>query len=318
MVCKDLGGIEMKEERFWKSMDQTNRIHVVIWLPEQTCKAVMILSHGMIEYVERYEPLAQYLNERGIAVIGNDHLGHGLSVKSDDDFGYIGRGKSEVLVKDIDKVVRYAKKRFGDGIPYILFGHSMGSFLARRYLMTYGKNVDAAILAGTAYHNPIELAFGLIVAKCAELVKGERYHSDFINGLAFGLYNRRIKNPRSPHDWISRDENVVDAYCSNKYCTFTFTINGYQSLFETLWFIQKKQNMIHLPKDMPILMLAGGQDPVGNYGAAVKKVCRQYKKLGVHNLQMKLYEQDRHELCNEPDKYDVYRDMYRWMKRYVL
>lgn len=308
----------MKEERFWKSMDRSNRIHVVIWTPEQECKGVMILSHGMIEYVERYEALAEYMNQRGIAVIGNDHLGHGLSVKSDDDFGYIGSGKSEVVVEDMDKLVRYAKKRFGDGIPYILFGHSMGSFLARRYIMTYGKNVDASIIVGTGYHNPIELAFGLLVAKCAEIVKGERYRSDLINNLAFGLYNRRIKNPRTEHDWMSRDEKVVDAYCSNKYCTFTFTVNGYETLFETLWYIQKRKNMKCIPTDMPILMMSGAQDPVGSYGVGVKKVYRQYKKLGINNMRLRMYEMDRHEICNEPDKYDVYRDMYRWINRFVL
>ena len=146
------------------SNDGVHKLHVVIWQPEENIRAVMQISHGMIEFIERYDGFARYLNEQGIVVIGNDHLGHGHTAGSDEDLGYFCPDrKSETVVKDLHTVTEYAKKEY-PGIPYFLFGHSMGSFMARRYLMTYGDELTGAILCGTGEQTSATLFAGKTAA----------------------------------------------------------------------------------------------------------------------------------------------------------
>lgn len=308
-----MGKIEFK----LPSRDGIHKLHVVFWKPEQEVRGVVQISHGMIEMIERYDAFAHYLNDNGFAVIGNDHLGHGLTAGRDEDLGYFCRkNMSATVVSDLHRVTRYAKKHYSD-VPYFLLGHSMGSFMARRYIMTYGNELTGAILVGTGKQSTLTLVAGKALSEFIRFTRGDRYHSKLIERLAFHNYLSHIKNPRTESDWITRDEKAVDLYCANKYCNFKFTINGYRTLFEVLTFIQKDYNIENIPCELPLLFLAGGMDPVGNYGKSVNEICCEYKKKGINDVSMKLYPDDRHEILNELDKEQVYSDILRWLENHL-
>ncbi|MGN0484844.1 MAG: alpha/beta fold hydrolase [Lachnospiraceae bacterium] len=306
----------MVKEIYIPSTDQKNRLHVVIWEPEGEIKAIMQISHGMVEYVERFHGFACSLNQHGILVIGNDHLGHGKTASSDDDLGYFGAEKSKTVVDDIHSVTVYAKERYGEK-PYFLFGHSMGSFMARRYLMTYGEELEGAIISGTGFTPSSVLNVAGFVAGWLKLIHGERYRSPFLKKLSFTGYLDRIENPRTENDWLTKDEAIVDKYNADKFCTYTFTVNGYQTLFGVLRYIQKPKNVEKIPKDIPIFMISGAEDPVGAYGEGVKKVYDSYKSAGIKDVSMRLYEGARHELTNEIGKENVYADVKEWIFKHA-
>lgn len=308
-----MGKIEFK----LPSRDGIHKLHVVFWKPEQEVRGVVQISHGMIEMIERYDAFAHYLNHNGFAVIGNDHLGHGLTAGRDEDLGYFCRkNMSATVVADLHRVTRYAKKHYSD-VPYFLLGHSMGSFMARRYIMTYGNELTGAIIIGTGRQSTLTLVAGKALSAFIRFTRGDRYHSELIERIAFHNYLSHIKNPRTESDWITRDEKIVDLYCENKYCNFKFTVNGYRTLFEVLTFIQKDYNIENIPRELPLLFLAGGMDPVGNYGKSVNEICCEYKKKGINDVSMKLYPDDRHEILNELDKEQVYSDILRWLENHL-
>lgn len=295
------------------SNDGVHQLHVVVWEPSTEVKAVLQISHGMVEFIERYDDFAKFLNEKGVLVIGNDHIGHGQTAGCDEDLGYFCKeNKSETVVKDLHAVTEYAKKEYPN-VPYFLFGHSMGSFMARRYLMTYGTELTGAIICGTGRQAGIKLMFGKFVCAIMKLCKGERFRSDFLKQASFGTYNKRFEPIRTNNDWLTKDETIVDWYNAHKFCSFQFTINGYETLFDVLTFIQKKENVEKIPKKLPIFMIAGEEDPVGDYGAGVKKVYELYKASGVEDISLKLYPTDRHEIINETDRKDVYQDVWNWL-----
>ena len=243
------------QERYISS--GSSRLHIAVWEPSGERKAIMQISHGMIEYIKRYSHFANYLNQAGILVIGNDHKGHGLTAEKDEDLGYFGEEKSAAVIEDLHEVTRYAKEQYGADVPYFLFGHSMGSFMARRYLMTYGEELTGAIICGTGYTPGAVLTAGKLCAGVISKVKGERHRSKFLQKLAFGSYNKRIADKRTANDWLTKNTEMVDAYNRDKYCTFLFTVNGYQTLFDVLGFIQKKENIEKIPKSLPVYMIAG-------------------------------------------------------------
>ena len=193
----------------------------------------------------------------------------------------------------------------------------MGSFMARRYLMTYGEELTGAIICGTGYTPGVVLTAGKLCAGVISKVKGERHRSKFLQKLAFGSYNKRIADKRTANDWLTKNTEMVDAYNRDKYCTFLFTVNGYQTLFDVLGFIQKKENIEKIPKNLPVYMIAGEEDPVGNYGKGVEKVFEEYRKCGIRDLELKLYEDDRHEILNELDRENVYLDVKNWILKHI-
>lgn len=306
----------MRKEYQVASTDGKNTLHVVVWQPEGDVDAIVQISHGMIEYIERYDTFANYLNSQRILVVGNDHLGHGHTASSDDDLGYFGAEKSKTVVDDLYEVTKFAKQNFGS-LPYFLFGHSMGSFMARRYLMTYGDKLDGAIICGTGYTPSVVLGAGSFFAGLTKLFKGERYRSPFLKNLAFSGYNKKIPNAKTENDWLSRNEENVKVYNADKYCTFPFTVNGYQTLFGVLKYIQKYDNYKNIPKNLPIYMIAGSNDPVGNYGAGVRKVYVDYKSMGIEDISINLYAGDRHEILNELDKEIVFSDISTWINSHL-
>ena len=246
-----------KQNFYFKSSNKETRVHGICWIPQDVpVRAVLQIVHGMVEYVDRYDDFARFLCEQGIAVVGDDHLGHGDSVAAQEDWGYFGDDGFENIVNDVRKIEKQFKKRF-PGAPYYILGHSMGSFLTRYFLIKYGKEVDGAIIMGTGYH-PVSVAvFGRCLTKALAAVKGWRYRSVFVNKMAFGSYNKGFIPARTDFDWLSRDEATVDAYIAEPRCQFVFTLNGYHEMFKGLAFIAKKSNLRKMPKKLPVLFIPG-------------------------------------------------------------
>ncbi len=270
-------------------------------------RGILQIAHGMAEHSRRYESFAKYLVSKGFAVCINDHAGHGKSALDEESYGYFGPGGYLNLVKDMDKLRRIVQEDF-PGVPYMIMGHSMGSFLTRRYLSTYGEGVRGAVICGTsAGLSPPVMKAGLAYAEKIVAKKGPKGHDDRLKNLTTGGYNHAFHPARTPNDWLSRDEAQVDLYNQDPLCGFDFTVSGYRDLVRLLFDVNQPQWFRSVP-DIPILMVSGDQDPVGDFGKGVRKVYRRLVKTG-HDVQLILYPGGRHELLNETNRDQVYQDI---------
>ncbi len=294
-----------------------SRVAGYIYTDEQVKpRMVLQLSHGMCEYIGRYDDFAAWLCGQGVAVCGNDHLGHGATAKTGTR-GYFGKkdGRKYVL-QDLHTMNQLAHREFA-GLPLVLFGHSMGSFFARQYAVDWPDSIDGLILCGTGGPNPLAgVGRGLTALLAA--ARGPAYRSAFINNLAFGAYLKRIRDPKTPYDWITRDEEIVKKYAADPDCTFVFTVSAFHEMMTLLQGISGPAWAQKLKKETPVLLMAGDMDPVGGYGEGVKRVYGWLKRAGVRQLSLKLYPGARHELVNEINRSEVYADVARWLRQAVL
>lgn len=303
-----------KREFTFPSRDGRTEIHAVEWSPKQgAVRAVLQIFHGMIEFIDRYEEFAEFLTERGFVVVGNDHLGHGTSIVSKRDYGFFSEknGNTAVLA-DVHHLKRITEKRYPD-IPYYILGHSMGSFLLRQYLCLRGAELDGAVIMGTGTQPIPLLKLGRGLCRGMAAIFGWHYRSRFIDMLAFGGYNKHFRPARTERDWITKDEVLVDRCLADERCTFRFTVNGYYNLFTSIEAASKKKNLRKMPKDLPILFVAGGDDPVGAFGKGVEQVKAGFEAVGMRDVTKIIYETDRHEILNETDRQTVYEDIYVWL-----
>ena len=299
-------------EKTFMSKDGRSSIHYYVWEPEGEPVAILQIVHGMAEHLLRYEPFAEYLNRFGILVCGHDHIGHGRSADQK-DWGYFGEENGwKIMVQDVEQLHGIMKVRYMD-TPYFLMGHSMGSFIARAWLAMYGNGIDGAIIMGTAGKNPA-LGAARSIVKVIRKTKGSRHLSKMITNLAFGSYNKMIKPERTPYDWLTRDEAIVDRYIEDPACGFTFTAAGYADLFNLIGYISTDQWYNLVPKDLPILLVSGDEDPVGAYGAGPAEVAEGLEEAGCTDVSLILYEGMRHEILNEIGRETVMEDL----KRFIL
>lgn len=307
-----------KEEFTYDSRDNKSKIHAIRWIPQKgEIIGIVQIVHGMVEHIDRYDDFANYLAERGIVVVGNDHLGHGASVDQESDRGYFCEKDAEtVLVRDVHRLKKLTQKAF-PGKPYIILGHSMGSFITRKYIIEYGKGIDGAIIMGTGSKTPQILQMGIFMTKVISKFHGKRYRSKAVNNKAFGSFNHRFRPARTEHDWLTKDERQVDLYEADKRNDFIFTLNGYETLFKIFLYIQKEENFTQARKDLPIFFVSGADDPVGEFGKGVRKAYELLEKMGYSHLDIKLYENDRHEILNETDKELVYKDLENWIMKLI-
>lgn len=303
-----------KEELYFDSRDNEHKIHAVKWIPDvEQPICILQIIHGMAEYIERYDGFAQAMAEKGILVAGEDHLGHGKSVGENGVYGYFcERDAATVVVRDSHRLKKMIQEQY-PGVPYIILGHSMGSFILRNYLCRYGTGIQAAVIVGTGMQPKPLLMLGKAVAAVQKVFTGSGHPSNLLNVLSFGNYNRKIPQERTLMDWLSRDEKIVDAYMEDPLCGFTFTVNGFQTLMELVNRLYRRENLEKMPKELPVLFVSGAEDPVGDYGKGVKKAYQSFLDVGMKKAEMKLYEYDRHELLNEIDREQVYKDIYQWV-----
>ncbi len=306
-----------KIEFTFDSRDGMTKIHAVRWIPEGKVLCILQVVHGMAEYIERYEALAQYLGEKGILVTGDDHLGHGKSVGADGTYGYFcEQDPATVVVRDVHRLKKMTQEEY-PGVPYVILGHSMGSFIARNYLFKYGTGIQGAVICGTGSQPKALVKVCKLLAAVQSLFLGSKHTAKLMDKLAFGNYNQKIADAKTPFDWLCTDKTVVDAYMEDNLCGFTFTVNGFQTLFTLIDRLNQEENLLLMPKELPVYFIAGDKDPVGNYGEGVKKAFEDFKQAGMERISIKLYPGDRHELLNEKDKYKVYEDLYPWIMERV-
>lgn len=300
------------------STNKIDTLYVKVWYPEQTPIGILQISHGMIEYIDRYDDFAKYLAKQGFLVVGNDHLGHGYTAANEDNLGFMnGLDTSHLIVRDLFRVTKFVKKSYPD-VPYYLMGHSMGSFLARRYAMSYGEYIDGLILMGTGYQPKPILLFGYVVLALHHLTVGDRNRSRIVELLAFGSYNLKCWKDRRVHAWLNRDKEKVDSYEQDPFCTYHFTVKGYKTLFDTLWYIEKKDHIDLIPKDLPVLFVSGTADPVGSYKRGVDQVFNQMRSAGIEDMESIFYEGARHEILHELEYQKTYDDILNWLKQKVF
>ena len=303
----------VRNEFTFLSADGKTPIHAVEWLPEGQARAVLQISHGVSEYILRYEPFAEYLTARGFAVAGHDHLGHGQSVAEGSARLYFGpRGSWNWVVDDIDQRRNLAKAKFPQ-VPYFLMGHSMGSFLARTYLIRYPGAVDAAVIMGTGQMSPAIIAGGKAVAAEEAHRVGEDQTSSLVDKLAFGAYNKRFAPNRTGFDWLSLNQDNVDRYMADPLCGGKATIGLVREMLGGLSFIAKPENLKRMNLNIPVLFISGEMDPVGDCGKGVKRAFESFRKAGVRDVSLKLYPELRHEILNETCRETVYEDIYQWL-----
>lgn len=274
---------------------------------ESEIKGVIQIAHGMAEHTDRYLEVANYLADNGFAVIMNDHEGHGKSINTQDDLGYFcDKDGNEKIVDDLKTVNDLAREKFPDR-KVILWGHSMGSFMARRFTAKYPGAADAAIFCGTAGANPAAAA-GALMANLIKKFKGNNHKSPFLNNLAFGAYNKKFTE-RTGFEWLSVNEENVDKYVADPLCGYLFSAEAYRDLFNLLSSVNNAGWYDAVPKDLPIYLIAGDMDPVGNYGKGVQEVYDKLVASGHKNVKIKLYPGLRHEIHNEKENAEVYADI---------
>lgn len=296
------------------SSDGKNTIHAELFIPSDSkVKGVVQISHGMMDYIGRYKGMADAFCKAGYALAGNDHLGHGDSVASPDDYGFFaGKNGYNYVIDDVKKMNDLIRREIPD-VPVILLGHSMGSFIARLYAVKYKDSIDGLIIHGTAGPNPATGA-GLLLVKLLRAIKGERHRSKFICSLADGGYNKGFDPAEGDGAWLTRDPSMVADRKGNPKNDFIFTLAGYEDLFGFLGDCNSSDWFRQFPKDLTTLVISGEMDPVGGFGKGVRYVYDNLEKQGA-NVELKLYEGARHELFNETNREEVFADLIAWIER---
>ncbi|MGL5674831.1 MAG: lysophospholipase [Cellulosilyticaceae bacterium] len=307
----------MKAETFYFEGKEQLQVHVYKWMPEDgTIKGIVQIAHGMAETAARYERFANYLTQNGYVVYANDHRGHGKTANELENLGYLGkRAGFQYLIEDMYTLTKIIKNSYPD-MPIFLFGHSMGSFATQEYIMHYGECLKGAILSGSNGKQGVAVDAGLLVAKREIKKHGRKAQSSLLDKLIFGSYNKQFKPNRTNFDWLSRDHKEVDKYIQDPYCGTIFTAGFFYDLLSELKYIEEKENIYKIPKQLPIYIFSGNQDPVGKNGKGIVTLFKAYQDAGLRHASYKLYEGGRHEMLNEVNRDEVMADVLAWIEKW--
>lgn len=297
----------------YTSRDGTE-IYVYKWMPKEAeIRGVVQISHGMAETAARYERFAKVLNQNGYIVYANDHRGHGKTTRNIESLGYLGDHDGfNLLIQDIAKLSDIIREE-NPGLQIYLFSHSMGSFAAQRYIIDYKDKIDGLVLSGSNGDQGFTLTAAKTIAQLEMMIRGRKAKSKLMNNLSFGAYNKKFKPEKTGSEWLSRDEEEVKKYIENPFCGTIFPTSFYYDFLGSLQYIEDESNFIKIPKDLPIFIISGEEDPVGDFGKGVKKLYTRYKNAGVKDLEIKLYPGARHEILNEINRDEVMNDVVNWL-----
>ena len=303
---------EFRDDTFL-SCNGKNLIHVRTCVPDSSPVGVIQIAHGIAEHAERYDPFASFLALHGFLTVSNDHLGHGKSAKHLDEIGIFAEKDGwEHVIHDMDRLHEEMRKEYPD-LPYIFFGHSMGSFLTRNYLIYYPNKYDAAILSGTGQQSPALVAAGCASADLLTALSGPRGSGKTLNDMAFGSYCKKIANPRTEFDWLSRDPETVDKYIADPLCGYVCKVSLYRDMMHGIKFITNQEHINRMNREKPIYFMSGEADPVGDYGNGVAKAYKSFFNAKLQDVMIRLYPEGRHEMLNEINREDVKRDILEWL-----
>lgn len=278
-------------------------------------RAMMQISHGMCEYFLRYTGFAEYLSGLGFLVFGHDHLGHGHTAPDAASLGFtVSGGGADCLVEDVYSLSLHMKREY-PGLPLILFGHSMGSFIARETLARHGGAYRAAVICGTGGPE-MPAGAGRALARLIMLFRGEHYRSRLLKNIAFAGYNKKYDAPATDVDWLTRDPEVVRRYLDDPLCNFTFTVRAYDDLFTLVGWVSRRDWASRLPKGLPVLVTSGDMDPVGGWGKGVRSVADRLREAGLE-VTLRLWPGMRHEILNETEHEQVWKEIGQWMQEWT-
>lgn len=298
---------------YFNSSTGKNKIHARMCVPDAEPRAIVQIIHGIAEYIDRYDEFMSFLADNGIIAVGTDHLGHGKSIESDEQTGFFAYDNGwDYVVRD-EEVLRLAMHENYPELPIIVFGHSMGSFMARTMLIRYPDAFNAAIISGTGNQGAALVNGGLFMGNLVTGLKGAHHYSKFLNNLAFGSYNKIYDNPKTEYDWLSRDEANVQKYIDDPLCGFIPSCSLFRDMMTGVKFITNKKNLTAMNKDMPVYFMSGDMDPVGECGKGVQKAYNNFLEAGMKDVSIKLYPGGRHEMLNEINKDEVYTDILAWL-----
>ncbi|MBO7675189.1 MAG: lysophospholipase [Atopobiaceae bacterium] len=297
------------------SSEGTTSINGVVWWPDKEPRAVVQLVHGMAEHIMRYEPFARYLNDQGFVVCGHDHFGHGKSVTDPSKLGQLSaRYGHRTLVSNVGRMRDVMHDRMDAELPYFLFGHSMGSFVVRSYITSCGQGLAGCIICGTGHIPPMTSKVANTLAHAIARVRGEGYVSKLLDNLSVGSYAKALDHPKTPLDWLSYNRENIDAYIADNLCGFSFSAGGNAALTALTSDVCSRTSFARIPKDLPLLFVAGDADPVGAMGKGVRIAARMAREAGNVDVTCKIYEHMRHEILNETDHGVVFDDIATWME----
>lgn len=299
---------------FYYDSKGAGRIHGICWTPSQPPVAIMQIIHGIGDHAQRYEDFAEYLNGFGFLVVAEDHMGHGKSIQGEGVRGYF-HGGWFAAVEDSYTLLQRTRQEHPE-LPYVLFGHSMGSFMTRTILAKHpDSGISAAILCGTGWQPKALISVGIAICTAACKQLGEQKPNKLLETLVFSNYNKKVEHPRTGSDWLTRDSKVVDAYLNDPLCGFTPTAGLMRDLMKGIQFIQDPKNLAAMRRELPVLFIAGSDDPVGSYGKGVRQTEEAFRRAGMEDVTCKLYPLDRHEILNELNQQEVYQDVISWLQK---
>ena len=305
-----------EEKTVWLTAADEHKICLYCWETAEKPAAVLQIFHGMAEHAGRYGRLAAFLNSHGIAVFGNDLRGHGKTAQQNGKPGVTGKNGLYRMVEDQYLITKELKQRYPE-IPVFVLAHSFGSFVGQEYITRYGNEIDGIILSGSAAQIGAEIRLGKLLSRLQTGIWGEEKPARLIEKLSFGTYNKKIAEPKSSFDWLSRDEAEVLKYMEDKDCGFTCSAGFYYYFMSAMLNLYDEKKLGNIPKNLPVYLLAGREDPVGNYGRKVEKLYEIFDSLGLRDLKMKLYEGSRHEILNELNRDEVSGDILNWINSHM-
>lgn len=308
----------MLQESFTYEGANGDRIQAYKWLPSQEPRGVLQLAHGMAEHAQRYGPFARFMTNHGFAVYANDHRGHGQTTLLHGQKGFFANSDGwDTVVQDMRLLTTLIQLNHSQHLPLFLMGHSLGSLLSRSYAQRYGSQLTGLIISGTSLVSKPFLRLASLLVSWQLRRKGARTESPLLHSFTFGPYIRSVNPRRTDWDWLSRDCSAVDDYIADPLCGCVFTTGYYQDLAHGLEDVCNGANLKHIPETLPILLLAGGRDPVGSYGVDAMRLGRKLQSTGAREVSCNVYAGARHELLNELNKDEVYADILQWMEANV-
>ncbi|PFD38640.1 alpha/beta hydrolase [Bacillus cereus] len=304
------------QENFVTALDESE-IYLRKWLPEDNLRGIVQIAHGMTEHAGVYTEFIDALLEAGYGVYAHDHKGHGKTVIREEDYGHfepdIGWNQAVSDVIFVSETIKKEQK-----CPLFLLGHSMGSFLSRRAVQLKGELYDGFLISGTGGNPGFLGVIGHKVATIEMKLRGAKTKSPMLNFLSFGNFNSHFKPNRTKFDWLSSDISQVDKYIADPFCGFICTTSFYRELFHGVLEVNKLEEYEKTPKNLPIHIFSGDRDPVGDMGKGVKEVYENYKKCGVKDVTLRLYENGRHEMFHEVNREDVFQDLISWLEEHIV
>ncbi|MCU0845668.1 MAG: alpha/beta hydrolase [Spirochaetes bacterium] len=303
----------MKSSTFtYKDRDGV-KIFVYKWQPRKAPKAAVQIAHGLAEHAARYKELAEFLTEAGYVCYADDHRGHGKTAGGIGKVGILGPGGWDGTVNALKALTDIIKKENAKK-PLFFVGHSWGSMLGQDYIEQWGRDLEGAVLVGTNAKQPFTtLFFGGMLARMQLKKLGPDTPSELLDKLTFGSYNKPYEPAPTKFEWLSRDRSVVDAYVADPYCGFLSTTGMAVELIYGVKKIARKEHQEKIPRDLPVCIMTGARDPSNGFAKGARVLCDIYKKLGIRDVELKVYPGARHEIFNETNRMEVFEDLRAWL-----